>query len=116
MKTFYLPVAWSVWDKVPIKANSIEEAIQYLKDNIDEIPLGTEPEYIDGSYSIEDGRDGSANVEDTIAYLRECYPSSLEGYEVEDVDNPYNIDGEACSTENEDGNISYFQFSHIPKL
>ena len=58
MKKFSIPVTWQVWDKVKVEAETIEEAIEYVKNNIDEIPLGTEPEYIDGTYKIDDGKDG----------------------------------------------------------
>lgn len=64
MKKFSIPVNWEVWDKVEVEAETIEEAIQWLKDHIDEIPLGTEPEYIDGSYKIEDGQNGEASIEE----------------------------------------------------
>ena len=72
-KVFSLPVIWQVWDKVQIQADSIEEAVQYLKDNIDTIPLGTEPEYIDGSYRIDDGDDGINDIQETVKYLKEYW-------------------------------------------
>lgn len=46
MKKFSIPVTWQVWDKVEVEVETIEEAIKYVKNNIDEIPLGTEPEYM----------------------------------------------------------------------
>lgn len=51
-KTFKVPVEWEVWDFVEVEAESFEKAIKYVLDNKDEIPLGTTPEYIDGSYKI----------------------------------------------------------------
>ena len=72
MKKFSVPVTWQVWDMIEVEgAETIEEAIQYVKDNIDEIPLGTEPEYIDGSYKIDDGNNGEASVEETVKYLKD---------------------------------------------
>ena len=46
MKKFSIPVTWQVWDKVEVEAETIEEAIEYVKNNIDEIPLGTDGEEI----------------------------------------------------------------------
>ena len=57
----------------------------YIKDNIDEIPLGTEPEYIDGSYKIEDGNNGESDIEETIHYIKKYWNLSggIDGDEVE---------------------------------
>lgn len=85
MKKFKIPVEWSVWDKVEVEAETIEEAIQYVKDNIDTIPLGTEPEYIDGSYHIDDGDNGENSVEETVKYLKQYWNLSgdIDGEEIE---------------------------------
>ena len=84
MKKFSIPVTWEVWDKVEVEAETIEEAIQYVKDNLDTIPLGTEPEYIDGSYKIEDGNNGESDVEETVRYLKEYWnlSGSIDGEEI----------------------------------
>lgn len=73
LKNYYIPVTWQVWDKVKIEATSLKEAIKYVKEHIDEIPLGTEPEYIDGSYKIDDGNNGEATVEETLQHLKEYW-------------------------------------------
>lgn len=73
MKKFSIPVTWEVWDKVEVEAETIEEAIQYVKDNLDTIPLGTEPEYIDGSYRIDDGDNGQATIKETIKFLKDYW-------------------------------------------
>ena len=85
MKKFSIPVTWGVWDKIEVEAETIEDAIQYVKDNIDTIPLGTEPEYIDGSYKIDDGENGNANIEDAVKYLKEYWDLSggITGEEIE---------------------------------
>ena len=49
---FEIPVSWQVSDVVKVKANSLQEAFDYVKEHADEIPCGDEPEYIDGSYEI----------------------------------------------------------------
>lgn len=86
MKKFSIPVTWEVWDKIEVEAETIEEAIKYVKENIDTIPLGTEPEYIDGSYKIDDGENGEATIEETVDYLKEYWNLSggIDGEELED--------------------------------
>lgn len=56
-----------------------------MKDNIDTIPLGTEPEYIDGSYHIDDGDNGENSVEETVKYLKQYWNLSgdIDGEEIE---------------------------------
>ena len=58
MKKFNIPVTWEVWDVVEVEAETLEEAIKYVKENIDTIPLGKNTEYLDGTYKIYDGEDG----------------------------------------------------------
>ena len=84
MKQFSIPVVWQVWDKVIVEAETIEDAIRYIKENIDDIPLGTEPEYIDSSYRIDDGQDGQASIDETVRYLKEYWNSSggIDGEEI----------------------------------
>lgn len=49
---FRIPVMWSVFDLVDVQANSLEEALNAARENASDIPLGTEPEYLDDSYEI----------------------------------------------------------------
>ena len=85
MKKFSIPVTWEVWDKIEVVAETIEDAIKYVKENIDLIPLGTEPEYIDGSYKIDDGENGEATIEETVGYLKEYWNLSggIDGEEID---------------------------------
>lgn len=73
LKDYYIPVTWQVWDKVKIEAKSLKEAIEYFKKHSDEIPLGTEPEYIDGTFQIDDGNDGESSMEETLQNLKEYW-------------------------------------------
>lgn len=73
LKNYYIPVTWQVWDKVEIEAKSLKEAIKYFKEHVDEIPLGTEPEYIDGTFQIDDGNDGESSIEETLQHLKEYW-------------------------------------------
>ena len=70
---FIIPVSWSVSELLKVQANSLEEAYQYVEENMDEIPLGDEPEYIDGSYEIN-----GDNTDDCILYQNTKTPICLE--------------------------------------
>lgn len=83
-KVYSIPVNWEVWDKVQVVASSLEDAIQYVKDNIEILPLGDEPEFIDGTYHIEDGEDGYATIQETAKYLNR-YWSLSEGISGEEL-------------------------------
>lgn len=73
MKQYNIPVSWSVSDKVVVEAETLEEAVQFVKDHIEEIPLGTNPEYVDDSYQIDDGSSGEKSVQETAQYLRDSW-------------------------------------------
>lgn len=49
---FIIPVTWSVFSKIKVQANSLEEAFEWAKEHLDEIPLDDETDYVDGSYEI----------------------------------------------------------------
>lgn len=55
-KVYSFPVYWQVRDRIEIEAATEEEAKSLLLSNIDDIPLGYSPNYVDGSYRLdEDG-------------------------------------------------------------
>ena len=84
MKKFSIHVTWQVWSKIEIEAETIEDAVEYVKENLDALPFGTDPEYIDGSYNIDDGQDGYASTEETVRYLKEYWNLS-GGIDGEDI-------------------------------
>ena len=47
-----LPVVWEVFDMVEVEAESLEEAIEWFKEHKEELPLGANPNYVDGSYQL----------------------------------------------------------------
>lgn len=49
---FEIPVSWEVYDTIQVRADSLKEAYDWAVNNEPQISLGTEPEYIDGSYKI----------------------------------------------------------------
>ena len=57
---YIIPVEWAVYGNVIVSGcNNLKEAYECVKKYIDDIPLSDSPEYVDGSYKIndEDGED-----------------------------------------------------------
>lgn len=54
MRTFEIPVSWTMCGIVKIKANTLEEAIEKAKENEDTLPLPDNGEYIDASFEIDE--------------------------------------------------------------
>ena len=103
MKKFYIPVTWESWDKVQVEAETIEEAIQYVKDNIYDLDFGQDGgEYIDDSCHIDDGQNGEASIEDTILHLKECcnLPGGIEGINIGEVITEYDDKGQCIYHKN----------------
>lgn len=56
---YTIPVSWEAYATVTIAgAKNLEDAYRIAQEYIDELPLATDPEYIDGSYKIEVQDDG----------------------------------------------------------
>lgn len=49
---YTIPVTWEVYDTITVRANDLLEAYHWAVKNEVTIPLGTEPEYVDGSYKV----------------------------------------------------------------
>ena len=45
-----IPVCWEVFSKITVRAATLEEALQYVREDPDDMPLPTDMEYIDGSF------------------------------------------------------------------
>lgn len=79
MKTFKIPVEWTVTDIVEVEAETFIDAVQYVIDNADEIPLGTEPNYIDGSWKISaEAWDEELNAKQITEELEQYYRKYCE--------------------------------------
>lgn len=65
-KGYLIPVTWKVSDYVRVQADSLEEAYEWAQKNSDEIPLGTEPRYVDDSYEID------GDIDECKSYLDEA--------------------------------------------
>lgn len=50
---YKIPVTWEVYDTIEVQGNSLEDALQWAEVHEDEIPIGDEPNYVDGSYQID---------------------------------------------------------------
>lgn len=55
-------VTWEVCGFVDIEADTMEEAMKYFNDNLEEIPLPNNFDYVDGSFQLS-----SNNVEEMEA-------------------------------------------------
>ena len=49
---FLIPVEWSVYSTIKVKADNLGEAVRIAQEKLDDIPLCRENEYIDGSYKL----------------------------------------------------------------
>lgn len=88
-KVFSIPVEWTVTETLDIRANTLEEAIEFIRENNDIIPLGDDPVYLDGSYKIS----GDTEFADAEAREIECYVSEqdADSYdEIEELDGQNN--------------------------
>lgn len=57
MQYYKIPVSYSVCGEIEVEANSLEEALKYAKDNVRDLELPDEPQYIEDSYEINDDID-----------------------------------------------------------
>lgn len=51
-KVYYIPVEWAVFGRVPIEANSVDEALDIFEKTQEEISLPTDNNYIDGTFKL----------------------------------------------------------------
>lgn len=54
---FLIPVEWTVYGTVMVEAKTLEDAIEWAKNNSDEINLPDESSYMNGSFVINDDED-----------------------------------------------------------
>ena len=73
MKTYYIPVTYTVWGLVPIKASSLEDAI-VIQETDSKLPPDTNTEYVMDSEEIDFDSIIEHNNElsgEDVAYLRD---------------------------------------------
>lgn len=54
MKTFKVGTSYRVWGTIEVEADTLEQAIEYAKQNKRYIELPTNAEYIEDSFEIDD--------------------------------------------------------------
>ena len=65
MEKFYLPVTWEESGVVEVKASSLEDAIEYFKENTHDIETPYEKYYVDSSFGL------SAEETEEIRFIHE---------------------------------------------
>ena len=66
---FKIPVTYEVTELVEAEGNTLEEAIQYVKKHIDDIPIGEYDRIDVDSCRLEDGENGDASIENAANYI-----------------------------------------------
>ena len=62
MKTYRVPVVYQMFGYVEMEADSIDDAVKKVHNNIDSIPLPNDADYVEGSFEIDyEGVDFAAN-------------------------------------------------------
>ena len=72
-KTFKIPVEWSVFGRVEIEAETLEEALEIFCKTEDAIPLPTDGEYIDETFRVSAENSPYDNIENCAKELKEYY-------------------------------------------
>lgn len=65
--TYRIPFQWKVFDDIEIKADSLEEAVQWAFDNMWKLGPTTDPTYAEDSFDFDVPDTGS--VEEVVDYL-----------------------------------------------
>ena len=55
MKTYKVPVVYQMFGYVEMEADSIDNAVKKVHNNIDSIPLPYDADYVEGSFEIDYG-------------------------------------------------------------
>lgn len=73
VKTWKIPVVWSMMGVINIEANTLNEAIEIAKDKDGVIPIPTDGDFLDGSWEVDCSDE---------SYLREWYNGNQEDDEI----------------------------------
>lgn len=72
MKTWIIPVVWTMMGTVTVEANTLDEAIEIAKDENGVIPIPEDADFMDGTWEVDCF---------DIDYLREWYNNNQEDEE-----------------------------------
>lgn len=72
IKTWKIPVCWSMMATIEIEADTLEEAIEIAKDDEGNIPIPYNGDYLDGSWEVDS---------EDVDYLRACFNNNQEDEE-----------------------------------
>lgn len=72
MAKYEIPVKYECVDTIEVNADSLEEAILKVKEGkVEDIMREKDPQYIDKTCVIDDGKDGNASMEDTLKIIND---------------------------------------------
>ncbi|WP_026653533.1 hypothetical protein [Butyrivibrio proteoclasticus] len=71
-EVFSIPVEWMVTENIEVRANSLEEAVEFINNHADEIPTSRDAEYIDGTWKISADEDNDLDTKKICERLG-CY-------------------------------------------
>lgn len=54
MKTWKIPVSWTMMSVIDIEANTLAEAIEIARDDDEEIPIPDDGTYVSDSWEVDD--------------------------------------------------------------
>ncbi len=69
MKTWTIPVAWTMMSVINVEAKTLDEAIEIAKDDAGVIPIPDDAVFLDGSWEVD--------CSDS-AYIREWYNNNKQ--------------------------------------
>lgn len=67
-KGYLIPVTWQVCDFVRVQADTLKEAYEWMKEHSDEVPLGTDPCYVDSSYEVGEYDECECYLDEMVEY------------------------------------------------
>lgn len=70
MKTWKIPIVWSMMGYIKVEADTLAEAIEIAKDEDGIIPIPDNGEYLEESWEVDMAEDEE--------FLRECYNGGQE--------------------------------------
>ena len=82
MKNFKISVEYKMYGTVDVEAESLEKAIEYAKENIDDLPLPDDADYIGGTYEINDKATRMINDFNKNATYVKAEPKKLSNEEI----------------------------------